>query len=879
MALRDMTLSVLIRAKDQASGELRQLSGDVATLESDLQAAAGGADDFSARWERSAQAAAVGGAAITAAGAAILAATRKNVAAAMVQEDAENRLRIMAGDLADAQIEYAAALQKQTRYGDEAIISAMAFGNTFPKLRNRMEEVTATALNMAEAYGMDVTQAMLLLGKAAEGQTGQLRRYGIGIDTARAKAEGLGYILEVIGNETQNAAFRMDSASKSVDALRNAVGDVHEAFGMALLPTIQELTPHVIALAEGAQRVAATPLGEAAVEMATGLGLVMVTVGPLLLALPTLVSMWGRVQGAATAAWTAMTGPVGLVIAGIVGLVAAVRGIEGAFDRAREAQAEMHRRLQNDTEVSAERVRDLTDDVHDLIAAMEQGTEEEPEPHVTDATTRSEIAAAEADMREKIARLRDQEAEAIRRFGEGSRQALEIEKRRLQTERELLALQKEALEFDPRRVTDPGFRRTHDLPPAIQGPGSVPTSVEMEEAEEALDRAFAQRTARQNEVTKALGDMADATQVQALLTGDMADATEDATEQQSTLADAQTAGADAARDYGRAQRDAARDVDKAANRIEEAEEAIREAQTAKVRAVEDASRRIGDALRAEGDAAEAAKDRIAAAEDAAARSVESAQNRIVTIRQRLADLDAPELSPAQRKQRERAKLLSELEQAEADLRTARIEGEDAVAKATEDANQMRADAARRVQDAYIARDRVIEDSDKRIAAAQKRRADAEEQYAETVERAGERVAAARDKLLELAETQAARERALNASRARSIEEVTAAYERQAAAQQRAAQAAAQQRAAQAGQPVYRFAAGGGGGAPLPQPAVAGAGGGRAGGGAGAARADVYLHLDRGVVVDEMRSNIGTVLGSGQGRQAVVRLVRDEAARR
>ena len=319
--MADLRLGIIVSTTDKATAKLRGIGGTVAKEARGMGAAfmqAGKAGDAARRkMVAFGSAATQAGAAMSVAGAAITAAIALSVKAAMTQENVEKRLTVIYGKGSDELIKYAAALQKQTRFGDEAIIGAMAFGATFPKLKSHMKEATVTALNMAEAYDMDLNQAMLLIGKAASGQAGALSRYGIGIDTVRAKAEGLPYILKAIGVETADAAFKVKSASVSWDQFKNAVGDVQEQVGNALIPAIKAITPALVSMAEVLGKIAGTPTGNALVIATAALGAFLVTAGPALVILGQLANIMVAV-GSASAVFGGPAG-LGAVVSGLLG--------------------------------------------------------------------------------------------------------------------------------------------------------------------------------------------------------------------------------------------------------------------------------------------------------------------------------------------------------------------------------------------------------------------------------------------------------------------------------------------------------------------------------------------------------------------------------
>lgn len=331
----DLRLGIVVEATDKASGQLRGIGGSVAREAKGMSASlfeAGRAGD-SARMKLAAVGAVATqtGMAMAAAGGIIVGALGMATKAAMEQEAVENRLRVVYGKGADELIAYAGELQKLTRFGDEATISAMAFGATFPTMKSHLKEATAAATNMAEAYGMDLKQAMLMLGRASTGQVGALRRVGINIDAAKAKAGGFEYVLKVIAEETQNAAFETDNASKRFAMFKNALGDVAEEVGSALLPVVSALTPALTSIAQVIGKIAGSPLGKFLTITTAGLGLFLVSAGTTLVVLGQMASALTAVASAASMFGGAAG--LGSVIKGLVGVHGSVglaaKGVSG----------------------------------------------------------------------------------------------------------------------------------------------------------------------------------------------------------------------------------------------------------------------------------------------------------------------------------------------------------------------------------------------------------------------------------------------------------------------------------------------------------------------------------------------------------------------
>ena len=155
------------------------------------------------------------------------------------QEQAEKQLRFSAGDAADALIAQAAALQKVTTTGDEVIISQQAFLASLGFTEEQIRQMIPAALDLAAATGQTLDFAVKNLAKTYSGLTGEL-----------------GEILPELKNFTKEelqAGAATDYATKqfagqaellrgtyagSMEAMRNSVGDLAEAFGGLLAPAI-----------------------------------------------------------------------------------------------------------------------------------------------------------------------------------------------------------------------------------------------------------------------------------------------------------------------------------------------------------------------------------------------------------------------------------------------------------------------------------------------------------------------------------------------------------------------------------------------------------------------------------------------------------------
>jgi len=148
----------------------------------------------------------------------------------------------------------ASALQKQTRFGDEAIIKAQSLMLTFTKVGKEVfPDAIEAVLNMSEAMGQDLQQGVIQVGKALNdpilGVTA-LRRVGVQLsdqqvdlvkkftetgEIAKAQKIILGELETQFGGVAKAAGETM---AGSLDQMKNAAGDAAQSLGQVLTPII-----------------------------------------------------------------------------------------------------------------------------------------------------------------------------------------------------------------------------------------------------------------------------------------------------------------------------------------------------------------------------------------------------------------------------------------------------------------------------------------------------------------------------------------------------------------------------------------------------------------------------------------------------------------
>ena len=159
----------------------------------------------------------------------------KGIQAANIQEDAEIRLAQALGHRSQALLDDAAALQKHTKFGDEAIIGAQSLIASFVKDEEQIKSATKATLDLAAAKGMDLKGAADLVSKTLGSSTNALSRYGIQVEGAVGSTQRLESltkgIAEVFGGQ---AAAQATIFTGRITQMKNAFGDVMEEIGFLI---------------------------------------------------------------------------------------------------------------------------------------------------------------------------------------------------------------------------------------------------------------------------------------------------------------------------------------------------------------------------------------------------------------------------------------------------------------------------------------------------------------------------------------------------------------------------------------------------------------------------------------------------------------------
>ena len=275
------------------------------------------------------------GVGMTAAGAAITGALALSVKAAADEEtgiiklsQALKNVGINYDDVKDSLEANISATQQLTSIGDgeqrEALQKLIEVTGDY----QTSLDLLPLALDLATAKGMDAASASEIVGKVAAGNTSILSRYGIVLGEGATATEALGALQAKFGGQAEAYGQTM---SGQMDLLKNNFGDLMENIGSQLLPILTDLfkqiQPIITSIGEWINN--NPQLTKTIVLVVGAIGGLMLVVGPLLIALPALISgvaAFGAVMAVAT-------GPVGLIILGIVALVAGAVALIANWDK------------------------------------------------------------------------------------------------------------------------------------------------------------------------------------------------------------------------------------------------------------------------------------------------------------------------------------------------------------------------------------------------------------------------------------------------------------------------------------------------------------------------------------------------------------------
>lgn len=252
------------------------------------------------------------------------------------------------GEGATEMARFASEMQNVTNFEDDQLLALMAkMGAAFKLSTEDVRALTPSLLDFTEAFsatGMTAESAFDLMGRALNGHTEMLGRYGIELDKTRLEMEGVSYLVETLGKDYGGTAAALaDLRTQN----RNAWGDIKETVGGMLAEIFNPLLKGVKALMDGFNSLSPVMKG---------------VVAGLALAIPVIVTLATTIT-AVTAAVTALKiaiNPVVGIISLVTGAVVAGAVAYGSYASAADAAAASAQELaEADKAVSANTQKQL----------------------------------------------------------------------------------------------------------------------------------------------------------------------------------------------------------------------------------------------------------------------------------------------------------------------------------------------------------------------------------------------------------------------------------------------------------------------------------------------------------------------------------------
>ena len=239
------------------------------------------------------------------------------------------------------------------------------FGSTQQESADQTLLLTQRAADLASVYNTSVADAMSAVNQAIRGETEAIRRYSADVTdatiqthlnaqginaqvSAMSVAEKAQLRLQVLMAQTANVQGDFERTSGDwANALRIAQAEVTNLMaelGQGLLPILAAVLRAVVPIVTWVKDWAAAHPGLSSAifitvaalgAFALFAGLALISAGLVAGAIGTLGITMAGVTGVATAMWIAITGPVGLIIAGIVALIAVGVYLYHRFDAVR----------------------------------------------------------------------------------------------------------------------------------------------------------------------------------------------------------------------------------------------------------------------------------------------------------------------------------------------------------------------------------------------------------------------------------------------------------------------------------------------------------------------------------------------------------------
>lgn len=270
---------------------------------------------------------------------------------------------------------FASEMQQLTTIGDETVLAMLATGASIGRLGgHELQEATKAAIGLSRVLGTDANAAMLLVARAAAGNTSTLSRYGIQLDETMTAQERFAEVLKIGAAGFRLAEGEAQTATGRIAQLGNSVSDLQETFGGLIS---NALAPAVVLLnraAKGANDLASRLVRDVAQAAAFSAG--FLAAGK---AMELFVAVGGRIVtvlrniAKGQTIVTALSGPSGIakLAVGLAAGAAASIVVDNAFSKMVDTSAQLESQLGATSQASSVLANRLTEDAQKTADAQD----------------------------------------------------------------------------------------------------------------------------------------------------------------------------------------------------------------------------------------------------------------------------------------------------------------------------------------------------------------------------------------------------------------------------------------------------------------------------------------------------------------------------
>ena len=253
--------------------------------------------------------------------------------ASLGQRQAMTLASVAFGEAAEEMGNFASSMQQVTNFEDDQLLALMSkLSQTFKLNKDEIQQLVPLLLDFTEANkatGMSVESAFDLMGRALNGHTAMLGRYGIVLDDTRLKTEGVSYLVEKLGEDYGGTAealadLRLQNA--------NAWGDIQETVGDMLTTLINPLLQGLRLLMDAYDSLSPVMKG-----FVTGIVVAIPIIGTVTTAVTALTAAYHALQ----VAMNPVAGIIGIVVGALSALGFGLAAASTKTDEVTTAQRSM----------------------------------------------------------------------------------------------------------------------------------------------------------------------------------------------------------------------------------------------------------------------------------------------------------------------------------------------------------------------------------------------------------------------------------------------------------------------------------------------------------------------------------------------------------